>query len=114
MEELGQIDERAASADIFVPLFSKEHTGAYLGLAEELRRSGLSVELYPDSRKLGAQMKYADRRGHRLAVIIGGNEWDAGTAQIKNLDTGESIEVAQQDLAAQCARLLESPVGEGH
>ena len=114
MEELGQIDERAASADVFVPLFSKEHTGGYLGLAEELRRSGLSVELYPESRKLGAQMKYADRRGHRLAIIIGGDEWDAGTAQIKHLDTGESIEVAQRDLAAQCARLLESPVGEGH
>ncbi len=114
MEELGQIDERAASADIFLPLFSKDHISGYLGLAEELRRSGLSVELYPESRKLGAQMKYADRRGHRLAIVIGGNEWDAGTAQIKNLDSGESVEVAQRDLAERCRKLLEPPVREGH
>ena len=51
-------------------------------------------------------MKYADRRGHRLAVIVGDAEWEAGTAQIKKLDTAESEEVVYEELAARCRALL--------
>ncbi len=108
MEELGKIDARAATADVFVPLFSSDRANDYVRLSEELRRAGLSVELYPEGRKLGAQMKYADRRGHRLAVIIGDSEWEAGTAQIKKLDTAEAEEVDYDAIAARCLQLLES------
>jgi histidyl-tRNA synthetase len=106
MEELGRVDERAASADIFVPLFSGDRTNDYLALAEELRRAGLSVELYPDARKLGAQMKYADRRGHRLALIVGDVEWETDVVSVKDLDTGESRVVARDGLAAHCIAAL--------
>lgn len=106
-EELGLVDDRAAAADVFVPLFVAGRVNGYLALAEELRSSGLSVEVYPEARKLGAQMKYADKRGHRLAVIIGESEWEANTAQIKELDTGKSHEVPVADLAERCAQLLE-------
>ena len=102
------IDARAATADVFIPLFAEERTNDYLRLSEDLRRTGLSVELYPEGRKLGAQMKYADRRGHRLAVIIGDSEWAAGTAQIKKLDTAEAEEVAYEDVAERCRHLLEA------
>jgi len=106
MEELGRVDERAATADIFVPLFSADRQGDYLRLAEDLRREGLSVELYPDARKLGTQLKYADRRGHRLAVVVGDEEWSSGAAQVKTLDTGESTVVPVEELATYCRRLL--------
>jgi len=106
MEELGRVDERAAAAEIFVALFSEERTGDYLRLAEELRRSGLSVELFPDARKLGAQLKYADRRGHRLAIVIGDREWESNIAQVKVLDSGASSDVPLGELAAHCRRLL--------
>ena len=106
MEELGQVDERAAAADVFVALFAKDRTNDYLALAEELRNAGLSVELYPEARKLGAQMKYADRRGHRLAVVIGDTEWEQGTASVKDLDTGEASDVARDALAAHCVAAL--------
>ena len=107
MEELGQVDDRAATADVFIALFAQDRTPDYLRLAADLRASGLSVELYPEGRKLGAQIKYADRRGHRLAVIIGEAEWEAGTAQVKQLDTGTAAEVAQADLGDYCVKLLE-------
>jgi histidyl-tRNA synthetase len=108
MEELGLVDERAAMADLFIPLFVAAKTNDYLLLANQLRTAGFSVELYPEPRKLGAQMKYADRRGHRLALIIGESEWATGTVQVKELDTGESHEVAVAGLAALCRQLLET------
>jgi len=105
-EEIHGIDERAAAAEVFIPFFAKDRRDDYLRLSESLRRAGLSVELYPESRKLGAQMKYADKRGHRLAVIIGENEWEAGTAQVKVLDTAQAHEVAYAKLAGTCRNLL--------
>lgn len=107
MEELGKIDDAAATADVLVALFVAERVDGYLQLVAELRGAGISVEFYPESRKLGAQMKYADRRGHRLAVIIGEDEWDAGTVQIKTLATGDSVQVPRSDLKHRCAQLLE-------
>jgi histidyl-tRNA synthetase len=107
INELGLGDERAATAAVFVPLFVAERSRDYIALAERLRRDGLDVELYPEPRKLGAQMKYADRRGHRLAVIVGESEWEAGTAQIKELDSETSHEVPIGRLTAECEKLLE-------
>lgn len=108
MEELDAIDDRGAAADVFIALFVAEHTNDYLALAESLRRAGMSVELYPEAKKIGAQMKYADRRGHRLAIVIGDSEWDSGTAQIKMLDTGSAQEVAYADVESTCRDLLDS------
>ena len=41
-------------------------------------RAGIGVEVFPDAKKLGQQLKYADRRGFRVALIAGGNEFQAG------------------------------------
>jgi histidyl-tRNA synthetase len=106
MEGLDLVGDDAAVAAVFVPFFAADRRDQYLELCTRLRAAGLSVELYPEPRKLSAQMKYADRRGHRLAIIIGTREWEAGTAQVKALETGESIEVDQESLAAECRRLL--------
>ena len=108
MEELDLVDDRAATAEIFVALFVEERSADYLELVAQLRAAGLSAELYPEPRRLGVQIKYADRRGHRLAVIIGESEWEAGTAQVKVLDTGKSLEVARSELATLCLQLLEA------
>lgn len=41
---------------------------AAFALAQALRDGGLSVEVYPEEKKHGAQMKYADRQGIRMAL----------------------------------------------
>ena len=106
LEETGDLPGGGASAPVFLPLFEVEHTADYLGLAARLRAAGIGVEVYPEARKLGAQLKYADRRGHRLAVVLGGREWEAGTCQLKDLGAGESVEVALDDLIEECHRRL--------
>lgn len=99
MEELGMIEERQTPAQVFLPLFDVAHQAETLALAMELRQAGLQVELYPDKRKLGAQLKYADRRGFRFAVIAGESELAAGTAQLKDLADGSSQELPRGELA---------------
>jgi histidyl-tRNA synthetase len=93
IEELDLGDGRSTPADVLVVFFDRERRNEYVSLARRLRSSGLRVEMYPEPKRLGTQLKYADRRGHEVAVIIGGNEWAAGEAQIKDLRTGESVTV---------------------
>jgi len=102
MDELDMLGERSAPAPILVTVFDDDVALEALAASADLRRGGLGAELYPSARKLGAQLKYANRRGHRLAVIIGPDEVAAGTAQLKNLQTGRSVEVPRVDLAAAC------------
>ena len=52
------------------------------------------------AKKLGQQLKYADRRGHRVAVIAGSREFEAGTCQLKDLTSGTSQEIPLEPDAA--------------
>jgi histidyl-tRNA synthetase len=106
MEELGLVGESFSGAPILLTYFDPKRGSEYLALAQELREAGLGVELYPEAKKLGAQLKYADRRGHQVAIIVGGEEWEQGTAQVKDLRDGSSQEVARADIAATCQGLL--------
>ncbi|MCL2348698.1 MAG: histidine--tRNA ligase [Planctomycetaceae bacterium] len=92
MEELGRIEKTATPADIFIPFFVAERLGDYLKLAAELRQTGFNVEVYPEAKKLGQQLKFADKRGFRFAVVIGSDEFAQGKCQIKNMKSGETVE----------------------
>lgn len=94
MEELGLIDQVRTPAPVFIPFFDKERLGDYLRLAADLRASGIGVEVYPDPKRLGQQLKYADSRGFAIALIAGYDEFEAQTCQVKNLGRGESAEVS--------------------
>lgn len=93
MEELNMIEKVATPAEVFIPYFDKTRLADYLKLAAVLRAAGLGVEVFPDPRKLGQQLKYADRRGHRVALIAGENEFAAGTCQVKDLQKAEQHDV---------------------
>lgn len=107
MEELEMVDAKSAPCPILVTYFDASRGADYLALASDLRRAGLGVELYPDPKKLGDQLKYADRRGFKLAVIAGPAELEAGNVQVKVLATGESRVLPRADLARACFALLE-------
>ncbi|MBC8352258.1 MAG: histidine--tRNA ligase [Planctomycetes bacterium] len=94
MEELEMLAKVRTSAPVFIPYFDRERLGDYLALAAQIRAAGIGVEVFPDPKKLGQQLKYADSRGFSVALIAGGNEFAAQTTQLKNLQTGESEEIS--------------------
>ncbi|MHC4176591.1 MAG: histidine--tRNA ligase [Planctomycetota bacterium] len=94
MEELGMVEKVSTPAPVLIPYFDKDRLHDYLKLAAALRAAGIGVEVFPEPKKLGQQLKYADRRGFRVALIAGENEFAAGTCQIKDLQTGTQEDVA--------------------
>jgi histidyl-tRNA synthetase len=94
MEKLKMLNSARTPADAFIPFFDRQRLSDYLRMAAALRRSGLTVELYPDSKKLGQQLKYAGGRGFPVALVAGPNEFEARTCQVKDLRSGDSREVS--------------------
>jgi histidyl-tRNA synthetase len=97
MEELGMLEKRRTPVSLMLAFFDAQHLSDYLRLAARLRAAGIGVEFYPEPKKLGAQLKYADRRGFRQALILGGDEWQGGRCQLKDLASGTSRELALED-----------------
>ena len=93
MEELQLLPDASTPAPVFVAFFDRDFRDDYLQLASKLRNAGIGVEVYPDAKKLGVQLKYASQKGFAAAVIAGGNEWNENRCQVKTLASRESSEV---------------------
>jgi len=110
MEELGMIPKVSTPAEIFIPFFAANQLNAYLRLAATLRKAGFGVEVYPDAKRLGQQLKYADRRGFRVALVMGDDELASGNCQVKHLASGGSTTVKvnadASELIAELKRVL--------
>jgi histidyl-tRNA synthetase len=98
---------RPNPADIFVPTFDEASRAATLRLTADLRASGFRVEWYPEIARLPKQLKYADRQGIPLAVILGPEEIKADRVAIKDLRTGEQFEVSRKDAPTRIKELLD-------
>ncbi len=85
LEELNLLKKVSTPAQVLVVQFSAEHLGEYQQMARSLRAAGIGVEVYPEAKKLGAQFQYAEKRGFRLALIAGPDEFAKGQWKIKDL-----------------------------
>ena len=85
---------------VVVIAFDQARMADYFAVAAELRAGGIAAEVYLGTSGMKAQMKYADRRLSPAAVIIGEDEFAAGTATVKDLDLGREMSKAVSDNAA--------------
>ena len=97
MEELGMIEKISTPVPVFIAYFDESRLHDYLRLASQLRGAGIGTEVYPDPKRLGQQLKYASRRGFRIALIAGDNEFTSGTCQVKDLATGTQEDVPLEE-----------------
>jgi histidyl-tRNA synthetase len=72
--------------------------GEYQKTARTLRAAGIATEVYPEAKKLGAQFQYADKRGFRLALVAGPDDFAKNVWQVKDLAKSEQIAVSTDDL----------------
>jgi histidyl-tRNA synthetase len=93
MEELGLLPKVRTAAPVLIAYFDKDRLDDYLRLAATIRGAGIGVEVYPEAKKLGQQLQYADKRGFRVALIAGSREFEAGVCQVKDLQTGQAQDV---------------------
>jgi len=76
---------------VIVLAMDREQMGDYFAIASELRAGGVRAEVYLGGAGMKAQLKYADKRAARIAVIQGGDELAKGTVTLKDLRLGAEI-----------------------
>ena len=112
LEELGMVEKVSSPVRVLIPYFDRALTQEYIRLASLLRRHGIGAEVYPEAKKLGQQLKYADRKGFSAALILGSGELEKGVVQVKNLkaQTQEDVPYAEggEELLEYLGRLLGS------
>jgi histidyl-tRNA synthetase len=98
--EAADLDLPAApKPDVFIAALGDDAERWVFRTAQALRDVGLGVALDLKGRSLKAQMKEANRQDAPYTLIVGGNELEAGSAQVKEMATGKQVEVAFEDLA---------------
>ncbi len=68
-------------------------------IANALREEGMYVLFDTVGRGIKAQMKYANKIGAEYVVVIGDNELESGTVQLKNMETGDLTDMSLDSLA---------------
>lgn len=90
------IDESRIEAhgpDVAIVVLGEEGLVGGRAIAERLRGAGLGVALPTVARPMGAQLKRATRAGARHALFVGADELAADRYGVKQLESGEQVDV---------------------
>jgi histidyl-tRNA synthetase len=93
-------DELTMQADqVLVTVFDDKFLLKSYSLAAELRTAGVKAMVYPETAKLQKQLKFADRKGIRYAVILGPDEDDNHQVTVKDLKGREQETIDRRSAA---------------
>jgi histidyl-tRNA synthetase len=109
MDEIHLLPPASAPAPVLMVQFSAEQIGAYQRMARMVRAAGIGVEVYPEARKIGQQLQYAEKRGCRAALIAGPDEFARGVWKIKDLARRSETIVDAADVVATLRQVLAAP-----
>lgn len=109
LQEAGLIPEfQPSPAQVLVTVFDEKLLAKSYGLATELRQAGLNVMVYPEPAKLPKQFKFADKMKMKVVLVLGPDEVEKSLVVVKNLSTGEQIQVNGDALVESVKRVLDS------
>ena len=91
------IEDSANIQALFIN-FGDQEAAKAMQLVKQLRQQGINAEVYPDTAKMKKQMQYADKKGIKQVILLGEKEIQEQKATIKNMESGEQVEVSFNDL----------------
>ena len=97
----GKTIGEAARVDVFCVPLGDAAKLSLATLAGRLRTAGVRVDVAYGDRGLKGAMRAADRSGARFALVAGDRDIDAGTVGVKELTTGEQVDVAVDGVVAE-------------
>ncbi|HZW03077.1 MAG TPA: HisS family protein, partial [Anaerolineaceae bacterium] len=93
-------------APVLVTVFDADRLHTSMALASDLRAAGLNVICFTEAVKLNKQLKFADRMGMPIVIIIGPDEVAAGQVTVKDLVAHQQQTVRRQDAAKTIEQML--------
>ena len=101
---LNQLDlypkEAVGGTQVLFVNFGEAETDYCLPVLAQVRRAGISAEMFPDTVKMKKQMSYANAKGIPFVVMAGETEMKEDVMALKNMVTGEQRVVKAEELVA--------------
>lgn len=98
LRDKGRVPSERSSIDVFLAFITRDEVPHVVRLAHELRDAGLRVEYALSPQAVGKQLKLADARKAKLAVVVGPDEWARGEVMMKDLRSGSQESVPANSL----------------
>jgi len=100
---LPTVDE---APDLYIASMGDVARAKSFEMTEALRNVGKRALFDQVGRSVKAQMKYADKMGAKYSMVLGESELELGRAALKNMQTGESldVEIANISSLAECLK----------
>ncbi|HEU4523432.1 MAG TPA: histidine--tRNA ligase [Gemmatimonadales bacterium] len=110
LRERGLAPPAEPAVDVFLAAISQEDLAEILGLARELRDAGLRAEYALSPQAVGKQLKLADSRGARVAVVVGPDDRARGEVMVKDLRGKGQVSVGRGAVRDHVAGLVRGPL----
>jgi len=107
LEKLGLVKRKRTVAEVIIFDFDPEGREIVQSVATDLRRGGISTEIYfGNDNTLKGQLAYAVRKEFPIAIIIGSNERERGEVTVKNLVEREQVTVPRANVVETVKEML--------
>ena len=106
LREHGLVPTEVASIDVFLAAITEEDLPFMLALAHEVRDADLRAEYALSPQAVGRQLKLADARNARFALVIGPDDRACGQVQLKDLRGKGQEAVARDRVTARLRELI--------
>ena len=93
-------------AEVLVTTLDADSLERYLRIAAALRAQDINTEVYLERAKIGKQFEYASKKGFRVAVTAGADEFSRGTVKVKNLATQHETDVPLDQAAGRIKDII--------
>jgi histidyl-tRNA synthetase len=100
------LKERGAGAppeggpEVYVVVWDRDCLAAAVRALRSLRKAGVPAEADYSLSSLKSQLRRANRRGVKYVVMLGKDEIARGKAKLKDMRSGEEVEVDMEEVAA--------------
>lgn len=96
----------ASAAQVLVTIPDESLLNGAIEIASSLRSARINTEVFFEQTRLGRQLRYASRKGFRLAVIPLTEDLERKNIKFRDMDAGEEYIVPVADLPCEVAKHL--------
>ncbi|MBQ7046292.1 MAG: histidine--tRNA ligase [Oscillospiraceae bacterium] len=97
MENQGVEFDDDLICDLYIAPMDENAVPCAMNIAKVLRNGGFVVDFDTVGRGLKAQMKYSNKIDAKFTMVLGDNEINSKEARLKNMRTGEQIDIKLDD-----------------
>ncbi len=99
LETYGLLPNIPSVSKLYLCVMNKDLIDYAQDLARKIRDAGVNVSLDYSAKKVGDQIKYADKNKIPYVVVIGEEEAKTGKLKVKNLETGVETETTADGIS---------------